>query len=208
MVLQVVGTVVAVIVYVITAWWLMATIPNLCDTTMLPADSPWRCPMDNVFFDASVIWGLIGTRRIFGNLGAYSNVNWFFLLGAIAPLLVWLMHKAFPKKKWIPLIHMPVLLGSTAMMPPASAVNFTSWIIVGFLSGFVIFRHKPKLWERYNYVVSGGLDAGTAFMTILIFLTLGSRNVSIDWWGNNPEGCPLASCPTAKGIVVDGCPVF
>ncbi|XP_002275134.4 oligopeptide transporter 6 [Vitis vinifera] len=205
---QVVGTVVAVIVYVITAWWLMATIPNLCDTTMLPADSPWRCPMDNVFFDASVIWGLIGTRRIFGNLGAYSNVNWFFLLGAIAPLLVWLMHKAFPKKKWIPLIHMPVLLGSTAMMPPASAVNFTSWIIVGFLSGFVIFRHKPKLWERYNYVVSGGLDAGTAFMTILIFLTLGSRNVSIDWWGNNPEGCPLASCPTAKGIVVDGCPVF
>ena len=162
----------AVIVYVITAWWLMETILILCDTTLLPADSPWRCPMDNVFFDASIIWGLIGTRRIFGDLGAYSNINWFFLLGAVAPQLVWIMHKAFPEKRWIRFIHTAVFLGSTEMMPPASAVNFTSLIIVGFISGFVIFRYKPKLWEQYNYVVSGGLDVGTAFMTILILLTL------------------------------------
>ncbi|KAK1308233.1 Oligopeptide transporter 8 [Acorus calamus] len=28
------------------------------------------------------------------------------------------------------------------------------------------------------------------------------------WWGNSDENCPLVSCPTAKGVVVDGCPVF
>ena len=105
------------------------------------------------------------------------------------------------------LIHMPVLLGSTSMMPPATAVNFTSWIIVGFLSGFVAYRYRPEWWKRYNYVLSGGLDAGTAFMTILLFLTLGSKNIALNWWGNNPEGYPLATCPTAKGIVVKGCPV-
>ncbi|XP_041009851.1 oligopeptide transporter 6-like [Juglans microcarpa x Juglans regia] len=202
---QVVGTLVAVIVYTGTAWWLMESIPHLCDTSMLPKDSPWTCPMDRVFFDASVIWGLVGPRRIFGNLGEYGNVNWFFLGGAIAPFLVWLAHKAFPKQSWIRLIHMPVLLGATSMMPPASAVNYTSWIIVGFLSGFVVFRYRPEWWKRYNYVLSGGLDAGTAFMTVLLFVTMGSRE--IDWWGNNVEGCPLASCPTAKGVVVDGCPV-
>ncbi|KAG7980364.1 hypothetical protein I3843_05G179400 [Carya illinoinensis] len=202
---QVVGTLLAVIVYTGTAWWLMESIPHLCDTSMLPKDSPWTCPMDRVFFDASVIWGLVGPRRIFGNLGEYGNVNWFFLGGAIAPFLVWLAHKAFPKQSWIRLIHMPVLLGATSMMPPASAVNYTSWIIVGFLSGYVVFRYRPEWWKRYNYVLSGGLDAGTAFMTVLLFVTIGSRG--IDWWGNNVEGCPLASCPTAKGVVVDGCPV-
>ncbi|KAK4273865.1 hypothetical protein QN277_017177 [Acacia crassicarpa] len=205
---QVVGTIISVFVYTVTAWWLMATIPNLCDTSMLPADSPWTCPMDRVFFDASVIWGLVGPRRIFGDLGEYGNVNWFFFGGAIAPLLVWLAHKAFPGQKWIKLIHMPVLLGATSMMPPATAVNFTSWVIVGFLSGFVAYRYRPEWWKRYNYVLSGGLDAGTAFVTILIFLTLGSKGIAVDWWGNNVEGCPLASCPTAKGVVVDGCPVF
>lgn len=161
--------------------------------------------MDQVFYDASVIWGLLGPRRIFGDLGEYGNVNWFFLGGAIAPFLVWLAHKAFPSKKWIGLIHMPVLLGATAIMPPATAVNFTSWIIVAFLSGFVAYRYKPESWKRYNYVLSGGLDAGTSFMAILLFLVLGST--SLLWWGNNGEGCPLAACPTAKGIIVNGCPV-
>ncbi|KAM7499802.1 hypothetical protein LguiA_024216 [Lonicera macranthoides] len=205
---QVVGTLLSVIIYQITAWWMMGSIPNLCDVSVLPTDSPWRCPMDRVFYDASVIWGLVGPRRIFGDLGVYSNVNWFFLGGAVAPLLVWLAHKAFPKQQWIRLIHMPVLLGATANMPPASAVNYTSWIIVGFLSGYVFFRYRPKTWERYNYILSGGLDAGTAFMTILIFFALQSQKVSLDWWGNNLDGCPLAACPTAKGIAADGCPAF
>ncbi|KAA3475937.1 oligopeptide transporter 9-like [Gossypium australe] len=204
---QMVGTLVAVFVYTITAWWLMEEIPNLCDTSLLPHDSPWTCPMDRVFFDASVIWGLVGPRRIFGTEGEYGNVNWFFLGGALAPFLVWLAHKAFPDKEWIPLIHMPVLLGATSMMPPASAVNFTSWLLVGFLSGFVVFKFRPEWWKRYNYVLSGGLDAGTAFMTVLLFLTLQSKEIGVSWWGNNGEGCPLAACPTAKGVIADGCPV-
>ncbi|XP_021283649.1 oligopeptide transporter 6-like isoform X2 [Herrania umbratica] len=204
---QVVGTLVAVVVYTITAWWLMEEIPHLCDTSLLPPDSPWTCPMDHVFFDASVIWGLVGPRRIFGVEGEYSNVNWFFLAGAVAPVLVWLAHKAFPNREWIRLIHMPVLIGATSMMPPASAVNFSSWLIVGFLSGFVVFKYRPQWWKRYNYVLSGGLDAGTAFMTVLLFITLQSKDIDLQWWGNKGEGCPLAACPTAKGVMADGCPV-
>lgn len=203
---QVVGTIISVVVYTGTAWWLMGTIPDLCDASKLPTDSPWLCPMDNVFYDASVIWGLLGPRRIFGDQGVYGKVNYFFLGGAIAPLLVWLAHKAFPDKEWIRLIHMPIMLGATSMMPPATAVNYTSWLLVAFLSGYVIFRYKQQWWTRYNYVMSGGLDAGTAFMTIFLFLTL--NGISIDWWGNgNVDGCPLARCPTAKGVAVASCPV-
>ncbi|KAL2226923.1 oligopeptide transporter 6 [Sesamum indicum] len=204
---QLVGTVISVIIYTTTAWWLMATIPNLCDTSLLPDDSPWTCPMDHVFYDASVIWGLVGPQRIFGNLGIYPAINWFFLGGAIAPLLVWLAAKAFPNQKWIGLIHMPVLLGSTAMMPPATAVNYTSWVLVAFLFGFVLYRNQPQWWQRYNYVLSGGLDAGTAFVTVLMFFALQSKGISVQWWGNNLDGCPLAACPTAKGITAQGCPV-
>ncbi|KAL9163072.1 hypothetical protein ABFS82_06G018000 [Erythranthe guttata] len=204
---QLVGTFISVIIYSLTAWWLMDSIPHLCDTSLLPPGSPWTCPMDHVFYDASVIWGLVGPQRIFGNLGIYPAVNWFFLGGAIAPILVWLASKAFPNQRWIGLIHLPVLLGATAMMPPASAVNFTSWLTMAFLFGFVVYRYRPEWWERYNYILSGGLDAGTAFVTVLIFFALQSRDVGIDWWGNNVDGCPLASCPTAKGIVVPGCPV-
>ncbi|KAL9684499.1 hypothetical protein QQ045_021939 [Rhodiola kirilowii] len=205
---QVVGTFVSVMVYLGTAWWLMGAIPNLCDTSLLPSNSPWTCTTDRVFFDASVIWGLVGPQRIFGDLGVYPKINYFFIMGAVAPFLVWVATKTFKSQKWIRLIHMPVLLGATSVLPPASAVNFTSWIILAFVSGYVIFKYKQKWWQRYNYILSGGLDAGTAFMTILLFITLGSRGVRLDWWGNNPEGCPLATCPTAKGVTVAGCPTF
>ncbi|XP_012828598.1 PREDICTED: oligopeptide transporter 7-like [Erythranthe guttata] len=201
---QVVGTLIAAFVYLGTAWWLMETIPNICDTS---SDTVWTCPGDHVFYDASVIWGLIGPRKIFGDQGTYGMVNWFFLGGAVAPLLVWLATKAFPNQEWIRLINMPVLIGATGSMPPATAVNYTTWIIVGFLSGFVVYRYRPDLWGRYNYVLSGALDAGLAFMGVVLYMCLGVENIGVDWWGNNLDGCTYASCPTAKGVVFDGCPV-
>lgn len=201
---QVVGTLIASFVYLGTAWWLMETIPDICQDT----SSVWTCPSDTVFYDASVIWGLIGPRRIFGDLGTYEQVNWFFFGGAIAPLLVWLAAKTFPQQEWIRLINMPVLIGATGMMPPATAVNYTSWIIVGFFSGFVVYRYKPEWWRRHNYVLSGALDAGLAFMGVLLYLCLGLEDVSMNWWGNDLDGCPIARCPTTKGVMVEGCPVF
>jgi len=205
---QVVGTLVAVIAYAGTAWWLMAEIPNLCDTNLLPPGSQWTCPSDRVFFDASVIWGLVGPRRMFGDLGEYSNINWFFVGGAIAPALVYLASRLFPNKKWISDIHIPVLIGATAIMPPASAVNFTSWLVMAFVFGHFVFKYRREWWQRYNYVLSGGMDAGTGFMSVLLFLALQRSEIAIDWWGNSGEGCPVAKCPTAKGVVVHGCPVF
>ncbi|XP_034683374.1 oligopeptide transporter 7-like isoform X2 [Vitis riparia] len=205
---QIVGTIIAALVHLGTAWWLMETVPDICDRALLPAGSPWTCPGDHVFYDASVIWGLIGPRRIFGDLGHYSAINWFFLGGAIAPLLVWLAYKAFPNQHWIRLITMPVLLGATVNMPPATAVNYTSWIIIGFFSGFIAYRYYRNWWSRHNYVLSGALDAGLAFMGVLLYLCIGMEHDSLSWWGSDPDGCPLASCPTAQGVVVKGCPVI
>lgn len=205
---QVVGTIIAAVVHLGTAWWLMSTIPDICDRALLPADSPWTCPGDHVFYDASVIWGLVGPRRIFGDLGYYSAINWFFLAGAIAPVLVWLAHKAFPTKQWIRLITMPVLLGAIVNMPPATAVNFTSWILIGFASGFVAYRYYRGWWSRHNYVLSGALDAGLAFMAVILYMCLGMQHVHLKWWGSSPDGCPLASCSTEPGVLIKGCPVL
>lgn len=204
---QVLGTLISALVHLGTAWWLMDTVPNICDRTALPPGSPWTCPSDHVFYDASVIWGLIGPRRIFGDLGYYSAINWAFLLGAIAPLLVWFAHKAFPNQHWIRHISVPVLLVSIINMPPATSVNYNSWIIIGFASGFVAYRYYRDLWSRHNYVLSGALDAGLAFMGVFLYLCLGMEHIKLDWWGSKADGCPLASCPTAEGIVVKGCPV-
>lgn len=205
---QFLGTIIAGTVNLSVAWWLLHSVDNICHQDK-QSNSPWTCPSDRVFFDASVIWGLVGPRRIFGPLGNYAAVNWFFLGGIMGPFVVWLLHIAFPKKSWIPLINLPVLLGATAYMPPATALNYNSWILVGTIFNFFVFRYRKRWWQKYNYVLSAALDAGVAFMAVLLYFTVGMEEKNISWWGNNnPEHCDLATCPTAKGISVDGCPVF
>ncbi|KAB5541182.1 hypothetical protein DKX38_014156 [Salix brachista] len=204
---QFIGTILAGTINLAVAWWLLTSIENICQDDLLPTNSPWTCPGDRVFFDASVIWGLVGPKRIFGTLGNYQAMNWFFLGGALGPAIVWVLHKSFPKQSWIPLINLPVLLGATAMMPPATPVNYNAWIIVGTIFNFFIFRYRKMWWQRYNYVLSAALDAGLAFMAVLLYFTVGIEERNVNWWGTDGEHCGLATCPTAKGIMVDGCPV-
>ncbi|KAK3158807.1 hypothetical protein QOZ80_2AG0141820 [Eleusine coracana subsp. coracana] len=207
---QFVGTIVAGTVNTGVAWWLLGSIKDICSDN-LPADSPWTCPNDRVFFDASVIWGLVGPRRIFGPQGNYGTINWFFLIGAVGPVIVYALHRAFPSQRWIPLINLPVLFGATAYMPPATAVNYNSWLIIGTIFNFFVFRYRKKWWMRYNYVLSAALDAGVAFMGVLLYFSLTMENRSINWWGTAGEHCPLAKCPTAKGVDLGAdsvCPVF
>lgn len=205
---QVIGTLVAGTINIGVAWWLLDSVPNICHQS----NDPWTCPNDRVFFDASVIWGLVGPKRVFGSLGEYPTLTWFFLGGLLGPCIIWLLHKAFPKQSWIPLINLPVLLGSAAYMPPASSLNYTSWIIIGTIFNFFVFRYRKKWWMRYNYILSAALDAGVAFMTVLLYFSLGTEDKNLHWWGSGPgfshEHCHLASCPTAEGITVNGCPSF
>ncbi|CBI39772.3 unnamed protein product, partial [Vitis vinifera] len=205
---QLVGTVIASSVYFGTAWWLLTTVKHICDRDLLPEGSPWTCPGDDVFYNASVIWGVIGPLRMFGRLGVYPEMNWFFLAGFLAPVPVWFLSRKFPNQKWIRLIHMPIIIGATGNMPPARAVHFVMWGIVGVFFNFYVYNRYKQWWAKHTYILSAALDAGVAFMGIIIFFALQSKDIfGVDWWGLAADDhCPLASCPTAPGVVAEGCP--
>lgn len=147
---------------------------------------------------------------MFGNLGLYKNINYFFLIGLLAPVPIWALSRMFPERKWIKLINMPVILGATANMPPARAVTYIMWGSVGVFFNIYVYRRYKGWWARHTYVLSAALDAGVAFMAILTYFTLQYRNINgPEWWGLElDDHCPLAMCPTAAGIKVEGCPVF
>jgi len=46
---QLVGTVVAATVNLGVAYWLLGSVRNICQDTLLPANSPWTCPMLELF---------------------------------------------------------------------------------------------------------------------------------------------------------------
>ncbi|KAH0453735.1 hypothetical protein IEQ34_018059 [Dendrobium chrysotoxum] len=204
---QLAGTIISSAITFGTAWFLLSTVENICDVDELPTGSPWTCPNDAVFYNASIIWGLVGPIRMFGKLGLYSSLNYFFIIGFLLPIPFWWLSKAFPEKKWLKHIHIPLLLSGAGGIPPAHTVNYIMWGIVGIFFNYYIYNKYKEWWARHTYVMSAALDAGIAFMGILIFFALQSYNISgIDWWGAGSDYCPLASCPTAPGVVVKGCP--
>ncbi|XP_068668348.1 oligopeptide transporter 3-like [Aristolochia californica] len=204
---QLVGTVVSGIVNLAVAWWMLGNIENICDIEGLHPDSPWTCPKFRVTFDASVIWGLVGPRRLFGPGGMYRNLVWLFLIGAFLPVPIWILSKMYPEKKWIPLINIPVISYGFAGMPPATPTNIASWLVTGTIFNYFVFRYRKSWWKKYNYILSAALDAGTAFMGVLLFLALQNQGHVLKWWGSELDHCPLATCPTEPGIMVEGCPV-
>ncbi|KAL0310930.1 UNVERIFIED_CONTAM: Oligopeptide transporter 1 [Sesamum angustifolium] len=207
---QLVGTIVASSVYFGTAWWLLTSVDHICDPRNLPKGSPWTCPGDDVFYNASIIWGVIGPLRMFTGRGVYGSMNWWFLVGAILPIPVYLLARKYPEKKWIQLINVPLILGSTMSMPPARAVNFIMWGAVGIFFNIYIYRVQKKWWARHAYILAAALNAGIAFMGVLLYFTLQMYDVSgPSWWGLDADDhCPLAQCPTVPGVNAEGCPVL
>ncbi|KAL3614818.1 oligopeptide transporter [Castilleja foliolosa] len=207
---QLVGTMVASSVYFGTAWWLLTSIENICDPSLLPDGSPWTCPNDEVFYNASIIWGVIGPLRMFTSMGVYGAMNWWFLAGLVAPIPTYILGRKYPEKKWIRLINVPLIMSATMSMPPARAVNYIMWGIAGIYFNIYLFRVQKKWWARHAYVLDAALNAGIAFLAVLLFFTLQSRDiVGPAWWGLDADDhCPLATCPTDPGVVVKGCPVM
>lgn len=184
---QLIGTCVAGVINLITANWLLSTRPNICT----PEGYPWTCPIGNVFFSASVIWGVIAPERMFGSRSIYHPLMYFFLIGLVIPIPFYLFSRYYPGTI-VDKIHTPVLLTSTGMMPPARPYQYANWLAVGFLFQFCAKRYRPEWYQRFNYILSGAMDAGVAIAALVIFFTLQMRNVEFPtWWGTKMNHCPL-----------------
>ncbi len=96
--------------------WAMGSIEDVCSPTQ---KNGYTCPGASVFYTASVVWGVIGPARLFGAGAMYSSLQWYWLIGAAAPVITY-----FAAKKWpgspIRYLHWPVIFGGTGQIPPAT----------------------------------------------------------------------------------------
>ena len=89
---QVVETGIAGTVQLGVQAWLFSNIQGICTSE---AESGFTCPSTTVFGTASIIWGVIGPQRQFSHGQMYYNLLFFFVVGTIAPLIQWAVHKRF-----------------------------------------------------------------------------------------------------------------
>ncbi|KAF8526000.1 OPT oligopeptide transporter [Hysterangium stoloniferum] len=184
---QVVATVLAGTTQLGVQAWMFSNIKDMCTPTQKDG---FFCLSTEVFGTASIIWGVIGPARQFSSGQIYYSLVFFFLVGAFMPVVPWLITRKYPSS-FARYINFPVILSGTGLIPPATAINYVPWALVGFVFQYVIRRRHFSWWAKYNYVLSAALDSGVAISTIVIFFALQypqngqiGLNTIQAWWGN------------------------
>jgi len=178
---QFVATLWSCIVQIAVYNWALGSIEGVCTPEQA---NHYTCPNAHVFFTASIIWGVIGPKRIFGTDGIYHTLSYFFILGLLLPILVYVAARKWPRSN-LRYINTPIIFGGTAYIPPATAMTYATWGITGTIFNKIIKQRHRAWWTEYNFITSAALDSGTIICILLIFfaLQLPSGITSPQWWG-------------------------
>ncbi|KAI0173456.1 OPT family small oligopeptide transporter [Hypoxylon sp. FL1284] len=178
---QVVASIWAVFVQIAVMNWTLGALPEVCSLTQA---SHFSCPNGRAFFSASIVWGVLGPERMFGPGSMYVNFNWFWLIGAGSPVIIWFLARKL-KIRFAGYLHAPICFGSISWLPPATPLSFSTWALFGLLFNYYIRKRWNGWWCTYNYVTSAALDAGLILSTIVVFFAITLPGVTIpQWWGN------------------------
>lgn len=160
--------------------WQIRNYEGICEANQ---SQNFTCPNESIYYSASVIWGVIGPRRVFQ--GIYPIFKWCFLIGALVPIPFYFIQH-FVAKKFAILKKFDVLLVIMGFLnfAPYNLSYYTTAFYVSFIFMCYI-RKRYVLWfQKYTYVLSSGLSAGIALSAIIIYFSVQYHPVELRWWGN------------------------
>lgn len=179
---QFISCVIGALVQVGILIFMLNNVDDICLTTQ---KDHFTCPQGNTNFSASIIWGLVGPKRLISSGKIYSGFLHLFWIGPVLVIATWLLQRKYPSNKLLNNINWVVFFGATGNYPPATGINYTSAFMAGLAFNYFIKERWGKWWLKYNFVLSCALDVGVALSGIIIFFCISFPGASLSWWGNN-----------------------
>ncbi|KAI8954467.1 OPT-domain-containing protein [Xylaria longipes] len=191
---QMVATVISSITQIIVLNWMFRNVPGICTPSAI---NGFTCPIARVHFNGSILWGVVGPAEFFGPNATYRSLVWCFLIGAVAPIPLWLYGRR-KRNSIVRKINLPVLFGSLSWIPPATGLNFSVWAVVCYIFNYLIKNRANAWWAKYTMTLSAALDSGLAFGIVVVFFGFiypGWMD-SFSWWGTEvyKQGCDWQAC--------------
>ena len=150
------------------------------------ASTAWNALKTKNFYSLSVIWGVLGPKAFFGQSSEYGWIYYGFLLGPLAVLMVWCIHRWAPHCEIETYVNPVVIFHGATLFPIYTTTNLmTSAMVAFFFTGYV-YRCHPAWFRKYNYLLGAGLDCGSQLaQTVMVFAITIPNIVMPEWWGNN-----------------------
>lgn len=125
---QLFGTIIGAPINYGTIRWILDSKKDYLTGEKTDPNHQWTGQQPISYNAAAVQYGLIGPKRLFV-VSAYSPLLYGFLLGALAPVLIWGLHRRFPKAKFN--------LWNTTIFTNQLG-NFTGNLSTGPLTSFIV----------------------------------------------------------------------
>lgn len=115
----------------------------------------------------------------------YRVVPYGFLVGLVAPIILFALSRLFPKVKFR-LFNTTIFFATLALFYGNISTGYFSAFIGGFVVMFWAYRYRFTTWTRWNYILAAAFDAGFNLNMLLVFLFFGSGKIVTMpyWWGN------------------------
>ena len=121
------------------------------------ADAPFRfsCPYQTSFYTATIFWGVISPKKLFGPGKEFNLMLLGFPLGFVLVFVAWAMRRLFPRSRVIRYFH-PVMfiMGSVSYAPPYNLAFNLGNLYVNLLSFQYIRKHYLAFWAKVKQLPS------------------------------------------------------
>lgn len=182
---QIFGELIGVPINYAALRWVILSKRDFLDGTKVDKLHQWTGQTIVSYNTNAVQYVILGPDRLFKN---YPVLPYGFLLGAGALLVLYLLHRLFPKSKLkFHLWNTTVFFSTMSTFYGNLSTGYFSRFIGGTITMFWAFRYKHSLWKKYNYLLAAALDTGLNLSILLIFLFFSAgKTVNFpEWWGNN-----------------------
>jgi hypothetical protein len=180
------GTIIGVPINYAVIRWVIDTKRAYLNGSQKDPLGQWSGQEVQLYLNQGIQYGTIGPTRLFQDT-IYGPLRWGFLLGIMAPIVIYCLHRRFPRAKFH-LWHSTIFFSSMETFRGNVSTGPMSSIIGGFVCMFYVFRYKHDFWVKYNYLVGAAADTGLSLAILAIFIFFGNGNTVIkmpEWWGND-----------------------
>jgi OPT family oligopeptide transporter len=145
----------------------------------------WTSLRLQILWTAAQLWGALSPIRFFGWDTPYWTLFLFFILGALLPVLFYFLMKRFPSAGFH-YVNWPIIFQAVSSVSSGNANAIVSTALVAIGTQYLIRKYNRRWYDRYNYIVSAGLDLVVAFIALLGY-GLGEARWEMPTYALNPD---------------------
>ncbi|KAG2157265.1 OPT oligopeptide transporter protein-domain-containing protein [Suillus clintonianus] len=150
----------------------------------------WSGQQPQSYNSQAIAWGGLA-HELFSAGQRYQWVPLSYLIGLVAPLPFWIIHRYSPRLR-MDYYYTPIICSYIAWLCVGINSSILSYFTVAFLSQWWLRTRYPRWFVKYNYLVGAALDGGTQVMVFILSFAVqgaaGTAHLFPEWWGANQGG--------------------